>query len=69
MEIIDARGLDCPQPLILLQNAIEKSHASSYQVLATCGAAKDNITSFAQKLGYTVQAEQNGREVKLTLNK
>lgn len=69
MEIIDARGLDCPQPLILLQKAIKKSNQSSYQVLATCGAAKDNITMYAEKLGYKVSVEQDGREVKLTLTK
>lgn len=69
MEIIDARGLDCPQPLILLQNAVSKSNASSYQVLATCAASKENLTRYATKLGYKVEVEQDGDEVKLTLSK
>lgn len=69
MQIIDARGLDCPQPLLLLQSAVEKYHADSYQVLATCAAAKENLTRYAKKLGFKVEVEENGAEVKLTLTK
>lgn len=69
MEIIDARGLDCPQPLILLKKAVESSNKNSYQILATCGAAKENIENFAKKLGYTVECEEEGKEVKITLKK
>lgn len=68
MEIIDARGFDCPQPLLLLQSAMKKN-ADSYQVLATCGAAKENITRYAEKHGFKVETEQEGNEVKLTLHK
>lgn len=68
MKIIDARGLACPEPLLLLQEAV-KDNANSYKVLATCPAAKENLTRYATKLGFKVGVKEEGEELELTLSK
>ena len=31
--MIDARGLSCPQPVLLIKSAVEKTHESQYTLL------------------------------------
>lgn len=58
--IIDARGLSCPQPVILTKQALQ-SGESSYEVIVDNGTAKENVTRFATNAGYKVSvAEQDG---------
>ena len=68
MNIIDARGLLCPEPVVLTQRAI-KDDTPSLTVLVDAMAAKENVTRFAASRGYDVSiAEENG-EYKLELKK
>lgn len=58
--IIDARGLSCPQPVILTKQALQSGEAS-YEVIVDNGTAKENVTRFATNAGYKVSvAEQDG---------
>ncbi|MDY5730187.1 MAG: sulfurtransferase TusA family protein [Eubacteriales bacterium] len=68
MKVIDARGLSCPEPLLLLQNAVN-SKENSYKLLATCPAARENVLRYGQKLGFTCEVKQNGEELEITLTK
>ena len=68
MAIVDARGLLCPEPVVLTQRAI-KDDTPSLTVLVDAMAAKENVTRFATSRGYDVStAEENG-EYKLELKK
>ena len=68
MAIVDARGLLCPEPVVLTQRAI-KDGTQSLTVLVDAMAAKENVTRFAASRGYDVSiAEENG-EYKLELKK
>ncbi len=68
MAIVDARGLLCPEPVVLTQRAI-KDDTPSLTVLVDAMAAKENVTRFAASRGYDVStAEENG-EYKLELKK
>lgn len=40
--VIDARGLSCPQPVVLTQNAIKQGH-SSFEVLVSSEVSKENV--------------------------
>ena len=68
MTIIDARGLLCPEPVVLTQRAV-KDGAAQLTVLVDAEAAKENVTRFAISRGYTVSVETNGTDVTLTLTK
>ena len=52
---VDARGLACPQPVILTRAALQEADA----VLAIVDneTARQNVTRMAEKAGYVVQAE------------
>ena len=67
MAIVDARGLSCPQPVILTRNAIQAGDFP-IEVLVETVTSRENVKRAAEKLGCTVQVEDLGDEFKLTLS-
>ena len=65
---VDARGLSCPQPVILSRNAI-KGDAFPIEVLVDTVTSRENVRRAVEKLGCTVQVEEMGEEFKLTLTR
>ena len=68
MKSIDARGLSCPEPVILIRNAMH-SKEDAYEILVDNPVSRENVTRYAQHQGYTVQTEEKGGEYTLTLTK
>jgi len=68
MKIIDARGLSCPEPVVLLRNAMT-SGEDSYQIVVDNHASKENTMRYAQHQGYQVTVEEHGGEYTLTFSK
>jgi selenium metabolism protein YedF len=56
IETVDARGLACPQPVILTRRALQESEAVT--AIVDNEAAQINVTRMAQKSGAAVQVEQ-----------
>ncbi len=54
--IIDARGLDCPQPVVLTNNAFEES--DEVTTIVDNEVAKENIYRLAKSKGFTVEIEE-----------
>ena len=68
MEQLDARGLSCPEPVIMIRKAM-LSGGAAYEMVVDNPASRENVTRYAQHQGYTVSvAEQNG-EYTLTMTK
>ena len=65
---VDARGLSCPQPVILARQAIGAGEFP-IEVLVETVTSRENVRRAAEKLGCTVQVEETGDEFKLTLTK
>jgi TusA-related sulfurtransferase len=65
---VDARGLSCPQPVILARNAIQAGQFP-IEVLVETVTSRENVRRAAEKLGCTVQVEARREEFKLTLTK
>ena len=63
---VDARGLSCPQPVILTRNAI-KQGAFPIEVLVETVTSRENVKRAAEKLGCAVQVEDLGGAFRLTL--
>jgi len=57
VKTVDARGLSCPQPVLLAQAAIKDIEKGKVQVLVDSATARDNITRFAQKSGWSVETQ------------
>jgi TusA-related sulfurtransferase len=68
MAIVDARGLLCPEPVVLTQRAI-KDGTAQLTVLVDAVAAKENVTRFAASRGYDVSVGEENGEFRLELSK
>ena len=49
MNTLDARGLSCPEPVILTMNAMKKGGSKPIKVTVSNTVARDNICSLAKK--------------------
>lgn len=67
--MIDARGLSCPMPVVLVQKAVKEGQPHLIEVLLDAECSVENVTRYAVNQGYTVTAENDGDETKLTLKK
>ena len=68
MKVIDARGLSCPEPVVLLRSAME-SKENAYQIIVDNHASRENTTRYAQHMGYKVSTAENDGEWTLTFSK
>ena len=68
--IIDARGLSCPQPVLMTKKATDADkNAKTFKVLVDNGTAKENVTRYAQNAGFKVTVAEDGEDFCLTLTK
>lgn len=58
-EKIDARGLSCPQPVVLTQQAIKKG-ITEFQVIVDTAVAKENVLRCVEKNKLTGSASADG---------
>jgi tRNA 2-thiouridine synthesizing protein A len=68
-ETVDARGLSCPQPVILTRNALQKTSGGEVIVVVDTMTQVHNCTRVAEKLGWQVSYEEKGDVFELTLRK
>ncbi|HZK43993.1 MAG TPA: sulfurtransferase-like selenium metabolism protein YedF [Syntrophomonadaceae bacterium] len=67
--IIDARNLSCPQPVILTKQAMEKQPNINLITIVSEQVAKENVSKLAASQGYTVDIEEKDEGIYLHLNK
>ena len=67
--MVDTRGLSCPIPVVMVQQAIKKDAPAKLEVLADAKVAVENITRLAGTMGYQVTVADRDGEFKLTLRK
>ncbi len=61
--LLDTSGLICPEPVMLLHQAIRKADGGDIiQVIATDPATTRDIPNFCQHLGHELLAEQTNGE-------
>jgi TusA-related sulfurtransferase len=63
---VDARGLSCPQPVILAQRAIQEGQFPIH-VLVDTVTSRENVRRMALKNGCTVEVLVEGDEFRLIL--
>jgi tRNA 2-thiouridine synthesizing protein A len=56
-EIIDTRGLACPQPVLLTLSKMKEMQAGEIEVMVDTGESRDNITRAARSQGWNIRAE------------
>ena len=51
---IDARGLSCPQPVLMTLDEIKKGNEKMFTVMVDNETAKENVSRAARSRGWTV---------------
>lgn len=68
MTKIDARGLSCPEPVILISRAM-KSGENAYEIIVDNRVSRENVTRYAEHQGYAVSFSEADGEFTLTIRK
>ncbi len=64
-QVVDARDLACPQPVILTRRAMAKSAAVT--TIVNSPTARDNVRRMAEKAGWTVTVQTEGPDYAIHL--
>ena len=67
-KVIDARGLSCPQPVILVMKAIERGEFPIEAIVDTA-TARENVSRMAQKSGCQVEITPEDGDFRLIVKK
>ena len=68
MTKLDARGLSCPEPVILISQAM-KSGEGVYEIIVDNRVSRENVTRYAEHQGYSVSVAEGDGEYTLTIQK
>ncbi len=69
-EQIDARGLSCPQPVLLTMEKLRDLQQGELVVLVGTDTSRENVSRAAASLGWQVKDVQpDGEEYQITLQK
>ena len=67
---VDARGLSCPQPVILTSDAIKTAEETQIIVLVDTDTSRENVTRAATSQGCTVkEVSPDGGSYRILLEK
>ena len=64
MEIVDARGMDCPKPVILTKESVERG-SRELAVWVDNDVAASNVERFLENRGFTVKKEYGDESIVL----
>ena len=68
--LVDARGLSCPQPVILSRDAVKKLESGgTVEVLVDTVTSRDNVRRVLENVGCTVEVQEEGDEFRLIIRK
>lgn len=68
MTQLDARGLSCPEPVILIRNAMAGKEPR-YEMVVDNPVSRENVTRYAEHQGYRVTVTEEQGEYKLVMTK
>jgi len=68
-KMVDARGLLCPEPVLLTKRVIDRLTGGTVKVIVDNNAAKENVTRLSENLGWTVSISPEGTDYVLTITK
>ena len=69
-ELVDCRGLSCPEPVIKARKILENaSPEQPVTIIVSNAVARDNVSRAAKSMGWQVTSEVDGDDIKLTVTK
>ncbi|MGN0038667.1 MAG: sulfurtransferase TusA family protein [Coriobacteriales bacterium] len=64
---VDARGLSCPEPMLMARDAVKNSGGEPVRVLVSSTNARDNVVGVAKKAKRGATVEQSGADFIITI--
>ena len=58
VKTVDARGLNCPEPVMLVRKAMQESDKGTLEVLVDSSTARENVSRLAKNSGWTVTIDE-----------
>lgn len=69
-QIVDARGLSCPQPVLMTLEEMKRSGKGEIQILVDTDTSKENVTRAAASKGWAVQdVKEEGEAYRISIRK
>ena len=69
-DIVDARGLSCPQPVLETMNAMKDKKTGQIVILVDTDTSKENVSRAANTQGWQVtDVKEEGTGFRITINK
>jgi len=67
---VDARGLSCPQPVLLTTEAIKNTGETDIEILVDNQASRENVGRAAENQGYhVVESAEMGEDFRILIRK
>lgn len=67
--IVDAKGLSCPQPVLVTRKALAEAKSGCVEVHVDTVTSRENVARFARKQGWKAETEDHGDWQKVILTK
>ncbi len=68
--VVDARGLSCPQPVLMTLGEIKKLGKGEIEVLVDTDTSKENVSRAATSQGWTLKGvEPEGTGYRISISK
>lgn len=64
---VDARGLSCPEPLMVTDQAMKRHPGEPLKVLVTEAHSRTNVEKFARSKGRSVTTKAVGQEYEIVI--
>ncbi len=69
MQIIDARGLGCPKPIIMAEEALSRIEEGMVTVIVDNEGAAENLKRYAERFSYFCEVKKEEKDWKVTIVK
>jgi len=67
-KIVDARGLNCPEPVIMTKKAMDEDRSIAITAIVSNETARENVSKLGRSQGYGVEVEQKGQDYYIYLS-
>ena len=64
---VDARGLSCPEPVMMTADGIKKHGSETIRVLVSEVHTRQNVEKYAKSQGKNVSVRENGEDFELII--
>lgn len=66
---VDARGLLCPEPVLMTKRVLDTVDSGTVRVIVSNNAARENVSRLAENKGWRIEVAEQGEDILLVLQK